>query len=313
MRAVCIGECMVELRPDGEGRYVRGFAGDAYNTAVYLKRTAPAAEVGFLTATGQGGLSGEMRDAWRAEGVGDGLAYAVPGAEPGLYLIELDARGERSFHYWRSASPARRWLSLLAADGGAERLAGADLVYLSGVSLAILPADERAGALDLLKALRGRVGRIAFDLNIRPALWGCLDEARAVLRAALPLADVVRASREDADMLLGPGAPAAQAAALAGFGAAEAVLTLDAAGCIVVAGGRTTAAPGAPARVVDTTGAGDCFNGAYLGRRMQGRAPEAAARFALAVAARKIGWPGAIAPAHLTHPPDADTSQEAAP
>jgi len=53
MRAICIGECMVELRDAGDGLFGRGFAGDAYNTAVYLKRSAPHLAVSFLTATGE--------------------------------------------------------------------------------------------------------------------------------------------------------------------------------------------------------------------------------------------------------------------
>ena len=31
-KAICIGECMVELRPVADGHLKRGFAGDAYNT-----------------------------------------------------------------------------------------------------------------------------------------------------------------------------------------------------------------------------------------------------------------------------------------
>src|ERR1700761_297876 len=116
MRVVCIGECMVELRQTAPGLYARSFAGDAYNTAVYLKRSAPAADVSLLTATGAGGMSAAMRAAWAGEGIDDGLAYTVDGAEPGLYMIELDAAGERSFRYWRSTSPAKQWLRLLLAD-----------------------------------------------------------------------------------------------------------------------------------------------------------------------------------------------------
>ncbi|MDR3511173.1 MAG: sugar kinase [Caulobacteraceae bacterium] len=303
MRVVAIGECMVELRDDGQDRYARGFAGDAYNVAVYLKRTAPAAEVEFLTATGDGRLSQEMRAAWAAEGISDAMAYVAPGYEPGLYMIELDARGERGFHYWRSASAARRWLSLLEADGGAERLAGADIVYLSGISLAILSEPDRIRALGLLRALKRRVGVIAFDLNVRPQLWAGLNEARAAMAPVLAIADVVRASRDDVERLFGVTGSAAQVQALRAAGAAEIALTLDADGCLVLAGGEVTALePPREVTVVDTTGAGDCFNGVYLARRALGDGAIAAAQAALAVAARKVGWSGAIAPVEVTHP-----------
>jgi 2-dehydro-3-deoxygluconokinase len=306
MRAIMIGECMVELTEAGEGRYARGFAGDAYNTAVYLKRTAPETEVEFLTATGEGELSRAMRAAWADEGVSQALAYVAPGLEPGLYMIEQDANGERGFHYWRSASAARRWLRLLEADGGADRLAGADLVFLSGISLAILPTEDRARAIGLLRGLKGKVGRIALDLNVRPALWEGLNEARATLATAMGVADFVRASRDDCECLFATTAPSAQMQALRAAGAGEIVLTLDADGCLVMTGGEVTAIqPLADVKVVDTTGAGDCFNGVYLARRLLGEAPVASAQAALAVAARKVGASGAIAPARVTHPKEA--------
>jgi 2-dehydro-3-deoxygluconokinase len=110
INACCIGECMVELRAAGEGMLRQGFAGDSYNTAVYLKRSAPEIAVHYVTATGTDPMSQAMRAAWFAEGIDDDLAFAVPDRRPGLYMIELDAGGERRFHYWRGESAARRWL-----------------------------------------------------------------------------------------------------------------------------------------------------------------------------------------------------------
>ena len=40
MRAVCIGECMVELRSAGGDAFLRSYAGDVYNTSVYLKNNS---------------------------------------------------------------------------------------------------------------------------------------------------------------------------------------------------------------------------------------------------------------------------------
>jgi 2-dehydro-3-deoxygluconokinase len=42
---------MVELRAVGADTFARSYAGDAYNTAVYLKRSLAEAQVQFLTAT----------------------------------------------------------------------------------------------------------------------------------------------------------------------------------------------------------------------------------------------------------------------
>ena len=115
MRIVCIGECMVEMAPDPEGRYVMGFAGDTFNTAWYLRRALPAGwQVDYATAIGDDATSDQMLAFFRAEGIGTSHVQRLPGAGVGLYLITL-AGAERSFSYWRSASAARR----LAADPAA--------------------------------------------------------------------------------------------------------------------------------------------------------------------------------------------------
>jgi 2-dehydro-3-deoxygluconokinase len=288
--AYCIGECMVELRQAGGGLLAQGFAGDAYNTAVYLKRAAPALAVHFVTATGTDPFSNAMRASWKAEGVLDDLAFAVPNRRPGLYLIDLDDKGERRFHYWRGESAARLWLHSLAQAGGAARLAGAGLVYLSGISLAILTPDERRQALALMRGLRGKVGLLAFDPNYRPALWGSADEARAIIGEAAGLADIFLPSREDLDGLYG-----GDVNALRGFGCKEAAMTADIGQCLVVAGGGEEMVEGAvAAKAVDSSGAGDSFNGAYLAARLAGRTPSEAARAGLAMAAQVVGKPGAV-------------------
>jgi 2-dehydro-3-deoxygluconokinase len=306
MRAICIGECMVELRQSDGDRYVRAFAGDAYNTAVYLKRSAPHLHVAFLTATGEDPLSHAMRNAFAAEGIEDELVFTAKGHEPGLYMIELDSMGERRFHYWRSASAARQWFALLMQNGGAERLAGADLLYLSGISLAILPDDgARAEAIDLLAFMKNRVGLIAFDTNVRPALWRDIHAAREAIAPMIEIADILRASREDAALLCGICEPKAQIGALRAGGAHEIVLTLGGEGCIVAAENSETALPASAVKIRDTTGAGDAFTGAYLAARLGDVAPLDAARGALKIASRVVTYPGAIVPAEISHPREA--------
>ncbi len=289
-RAVFIGECMVELSRDPHGTYARSFAGDAYNAAVHLKRCAPSIEVQFVTVTGDDDLSRAMREAWRQEGIDDSLAPAAVGLQPGLYMVEIDAGGERRFSYWRGQSAARGWLS--AAERCADRLAGADLLFLTGVSLAILPPPDRARALDLLDRPEGL---LAFDPNVRPSLWENEAVMRSVIEAAMARADIALPSADDAERLWGPAAPDEHVRHCLALGAGEVALTLGAQGCLVaIAGGPSMAMAAEPARVADTAGAGDAFDGAYLAARLTGESPETAARAGLALAAKVIGKRGAL-------------------
>src|SRR6478736_1951266 len=98
-----IGECMLELQGQAFGAMSQGFGGDTLNTAVYLARCGAAAGIQTYYATGLGedSLSAGMMARWAAEGIDLSLVRRIPGRMPGLYLIEVDARGERSFSYWR--------------------------------------------------------------------------------------------------------------------------------------------------------------------------------------------------------------------
>ena len=110
MRFASIGECMLELSTLGDDNYSMAYGGDTLNTAVYLARLG--VEVDYVTALGDDPLSERMVEAWQAEGVGTRLVLQVPGRLPGLYLIRRDARGERSFYYWRDQAPARELFAL---------------------------------------------------------------------------------------------------------------------------------------------------------------------------------------------------------
>jgi 2-dehydro-3-deoxygluconokinase len=287
---------MVELRPALRNTLGSSFAGDAYNTAVYLKRSAPEIEVQFATALGEDPLSQAMRKAWRKEGVDDALAFAVSGRQPGLYLIETDQAGERRFHYWRGESAAKAWVRELAGHGGAALLEGADLVYLSGISLAILSPGDRSAALDLFRSLRGRVGRLAYDPNHRPRLWDSPRVAREVSEEAIRAADLVLPSQEDLQSLYGIADPERQMQVLLELGAHEVALTAGVGRCLLHDQSTRWIDGDKASTVLDTSGAGDSFNGAYLAARLRGEDPDRAAKAGLTLAAKVVGSRGAIIP-----------------
>lgn len=293
MRVVSIGECMVELTVRPDGAYERAFAGDAYNTAVHLKRLAPDIAVQFATVTGEDELSAAMRQAWAGEGIDASLARRAPGLSPGLYMVDADEAGERRFTYWRGQSAGRRWLTVLEAQ--ADRLAGADLLFMTGVSLGILQPDERGRAIELINRLRSSIGLFAFDPNIRASLWESQAAMKETCEAAIARADILLPSLDDAEQLWGKASPEAQLRLGRALGAGEVALTLGAEGCLVASGdGDTTRLAAAPTVVVDSAGAGDAFDGAYLAARLRGEPPTAAARAGLTLAARVTGWRGAL-------------------
>jgi 2-dehydro-3-deoxygluconokinase len=275
LRTVSIGEAMVELAPLGDGNYRRGFAGDTFNTAWHMAQALQGrAQVGFATRVGQDRIS----DAFVAELAADGLDVSVIGRDPvrqmGLYLIELTGV-ERSFHYWRDSSAARG----LAADQGAltQAFAGAGLIHLSGITLAILPMSDREKLFAALAQARADGARVSFDPNIRPRLWASMDEVRQVIPQVLALTDIALPSFDDETSVWGDVDPKATIARIGAAGVAE-VAVKDGAGPVVVyRDGAITTLPTPPVQGMrDTTGAGDAFNAGYLSARLSGQTPDRA-------------------------------------
>ena len=295
LRVAAMGECMIELRRNAQGDFTAGFGGDTLNTAIYMARLGLAAD--YVTALGTDSFSLAMQAAWQEEGVGIGHVLAVPDRLPGLYMIDTDAAGERRFLYWRESAPARDLFRLPGSPALIEALAAYDLLYLSGISLAVWGEEGRACLLPLLDRLRQRGGRVAFDTNWRPALWPGKEAARAAYRAVLERSDTVLAGVGELRDLFGDPDMPSVLGRLRGFNPREIVVKLDPPGCIVCADGVETAVPAERGIVpVDTTAAGDSFAAAYLAARLRGQSPIQAVRLGHHLAARVIQCPGAIIP-----------------
>lgn len=294
-RVACLGECMMELRTRPDGLLSRAFGGDTLNTAVYLARLG--VPVAYVTALGDDDFSTEMLRDWEAEGVDTAHVRRLPGSLPGLYIIETDAAGERRFLYWRDSAPVRRLFDPAHAAATGAALAGAGLVYLSGITLSLFTGSAREGLFAALVHARAAGARIAFDTNFRLRGWPDLAEARAVYDRMAALSDVVLAGCEDIAALTGEGDPEAVLAWLDRAAVAEAVVKLVRPGCLVRADGRVEEVP-VPVTVtpLDTTAAGDSFAAGYLAGRLAGREPTAAALEGHRLAAAVIAHPGAIIP-----------------
>jgi 2-dehydro-3-deoxygluconokinase len=287
---------MLELTHRDERTLALGFAGDTFNTAAYLVRTAGPAplHVDYLTAVGDDWYSDELLRAIEAEGVGTRAVRRIAGRTPGAYFVRTAPDGERSFTYHRSQAAARELFDGAEGEAVAAALAGYDLVYLSAITLQILAPGARERLWAALEALRTAGGRVAFDSNYRPAAWPSASAAREAIERTWRMTDIALPTLPDERALFGDVDAPACAARLAAWGAGEVAVKDGAAGCLLRHrdGDRLVPAERVE-RVVDTTAAGDSFNGGYLAARLAGAAPEAAARAGHRVAAEVIGRPGA--------------------
>jgi len=293
-----LGECMLELQGPAFGSLRQSFGGDTLNTAVYLARCGGAKlRVHYATALGDDALSAGLLERWAAEGLRTGLVQRLPGRLPGLYLIELDEGGERRFHYWRGQAAARAYFD--GATSALEEQADAlDALYLSGISLAILPPAGRERALALMARMRARGALVAFDNNYRPRLWESPAEARHWYGRAFAAASVALITADDHQALHALPDLASAVRAAQALPVDEVAIKRGALPALVGSGaGEWQEVPTEPvARVIDTTAAGDSFAAGYLARRLTGAPPAQAAAFGNRLAARVIQHPGALIP-----------------
>jgi len=167
--------------------------------------------------------------------------------------------------------PVRR---VVVADNGSTDSTSARALE-NGAELVHEP--ERGYGAACLKALAAHPARIAFHSTFRPPLWPDSTIARRGTEAAWAVTDTALPSPDD-EMAL--------------FGDADAVAGL------VVLDPEVTEGPYPPAEtVVDTTAAGDSFNGAFLAAILAGQGTAPALARGHAMAGRVIGHPGAIMPA----------------
>src|SRR5579859_2093797 len=262
MKVAAIGECMIEFSQSADGAFHRGFGGDTLNTALYLSRLG--VDASYVTALGDDALSEAMLTSWQSEGIKTDLVTRVAGRLPGLYMIERDARGERTFLYWRDRAPARELFD--RADAPLlDRLARFDWLYLSGISLSLYGDSGRARLRELLATTRKNGGKVAFDGNYRPRGWGDAATARRAFTEILPLVDLALPTFEDEQALFGDETLEACIERLRRASIKEIVVKRGAQGCVIADGGDTSdVLPPSVVQPVDTTAAGDSFNAAYL-------------------------------------------------
>jgi 2-dehydro-3-deoxygluconokinase len=288
-----IGEPMIELArsPAGPLTYDRRYGGDTLNTAVYLARLLKPdrARVQYVTRLGDDPLSDWMIGGFEAEGIDCSRIARVKDKRPGLYIIDTDAKGERSFSYWRGEAPARQ---LFEDSSLAHELSDADAIYTSGITLAILSDQGRERLIDLMRRLKARGRVAAFDTNYRAKLWPAPEMAAAWMKQAIAASTHVLPSSDDLDQIFGKEAAAeAWVAKLAALGAEEIVVKTGG-GPVHVRDGTIALARVATPR--DTTGAGDSFNAAYLAARLMGLSVAESVRKAHELASRVIQYPGAV-------------------
>jgi len=303
-----IGECMIELRPNiTNAGYSTStidaqiaYGGDTLNVAVYLARQG--IDVEYVTVLGDDPLSDWMVEQWSANGVGCELVRREERGLPGMYWIDVDESGERSFHYWRLESPARRLINDDERRSRIfEQLSQFDCLYFSGITLSLYREEARTHLFEFLTAYRQDGGKVYFDNNYRSRQWPDISVARVAFEAMYRLTDIALPTANDERLLFGDNSNDEVIERLRSWGIREIVLKRGAKGSLVADDSAVTEVPPVLVRqVVDTTAAGDSFNAGFLAARLGGASPLDAAKNGSRLAAMVVQHRGAIIPREAT-------------
>jgi 2-dehydro-3-deoxygluconokinase len=262
-RFASIGECMIEMAPvELAGDYRLGFAGDTFNTAWYLRALRSDVHTQYVTRVGTDEASQNMLRMMNDAGIDTSNIGKSQSRTVGLYLISLKD-GERSFSYWREKSAARELGKY--PDAIRNSANNADLIYFSGISMAILDDVGRNNLLNTLKDARAAGKTIAFDSNLRPRLWENNAQMTKAVMAAAAVSDIVLPSYDDEVEHFCDLNIEATARRYLDVGAKTVVVKNGGGSVYYSHNGESDHVPVKVAnQVVDTTSAGDSFNAAFF-------------------------------------------------
>ncbi|MGI2172169.1 sugar kinase [Shewanella sp. MF05960] len=298
LKIAIIGECMVELQKKLSG-LKQAFGGDTLNTALYLARLTKGQSIktSYVTALGYDSFSEQMLTAWQAEGIDTSLVLQLAHKNPGLYYIETDDSGERSFHYWRNDSAAKYLFDQPESEHLAEQLLTYDYLLITGITLAILTESGRSKLISLLKEFKRGGGKVIFDNNYRPRLWLNKSQTIAEYQKVLALTDIALLTFDDEVQLYEDTDVQQCIDRTLALGVNELIIKRGAEDCIVIEHNQTSyVAATSVSNIIDTTAAGDSFNAGFLAKRLNHGSASESAYAGHCMAGTVIQYPGAIIP-----------------
>lgn len=246
-----LGDAVVDLLPDGEGKLLQCPGGAPANVAVGIARLGGRSA--FIGLVGDDPFGRFMQKTLADEQVNTEWLRRDPRHRTSTVVVDLDDDGERSFTFMVRPSAD---LFLDAADLPPFR-AGE---WLHVCSIALSAEPSRSATFQAMSAIRLAGGFVSFYPHIRADLWHDEVELRQCLERALACADVVKISVEELAFLTGNAQVHEGLAALMRTCPARLVLvTQGKEGVTAWQGGALTHYPASPVECIDTTGAGDAF------------------------------------------------------
>lgn len=282
---ISIGECMIEFSTNESLGYAevlhKYYGGDTINTAVAAARLG--SKVGYITRVGNDFFKDFLIDSWQAENMDISYVKLVDGYN-GLYFISRQKSGERQVASYRKKSAAT---FILPDDIPEEYIERASIIYSTGITQSLSNSAKEA-VKKAFSIASEKECSVAYDPNYRSQLWS-INDAKETLEEIIDYIDIIFLNAiNDAEKLYGISSPDKIIKHFWDKGISTVVVKLGKAGSTIGYNGEIIHIPACVTTVVDTTGAGDAYNGAFLHGVAAGYTPFESAKLACIDAGMQI-------------------------
>ena len=262
---ITLGELLIDLTQNGEdengnGKFTAFPGGAPANVAVAASKLG--ASTGFIGKVGNDAFGRKLAETLTKEGVDtDGLLVDddVPTT---MAIVSVDPAGEREFTFYRKPGADTQITAAEAVEALSAELP--KVLHVGSLSMTDSPSKEACE--EAVRFAKDKGAIISYDPNYRAALWDTEEHAIEMMKLLLPLADILKVSDEEMEMLTGTKDYSEGCWALAECGISLIMVTLGTDGVFVKYGDFEEHIPGFKVKVADTNGAGDTFLGAMLYR-----------------------------------------------
>ncbi|AJZ89574.1 Fructokinase [Beauveria bassiana D1-5] len=275
-----LGDAVVDLLPDGNGRLLQCPGGAPANVAVGIARLG--GNSGFIGRVGDDPFGRFMQRTLDEEKVNTDFMHLDAGQRTSTVVVNLDEHGERTFTFM-----VRPSADLFLQYDDIPSFSHHQWLHVCSIALSAEPS--RSTTFSAMEQIKKAGGQVSFDPNIRPDLWHNAAELQACLIRALLLADVVKLSVEELIFISGKADLREGIKELAGrYQMSLLLVTQGKDGVLVYYRGEIYHFDARPVVCVDTTGAGDAFVAGLLSGLAAQGLPESEAQLAEIVAQAQL-------------------------
>ena len=292
LKILAIGEVMLEFSKKNNGDFQQSYAGDVYNTLYYLARS-PQFDCALYTAVGNDIYSQQLLNRISENNISTEFIFQHSQKQLGLYLIQNDQAGERSFSYYRNDSAATEMLTFLTSEFE-QSIVTNQVIYLSGISLAILAQPAQQQLIQFLQKCSQQGVQIYFDNNYRERLWTNAQQAQQLFEQLHTIADVLFVTFDDEQKCFGDSNLEATFKRYQDRKGITVIKNSEAPVCVLSANHCQQYPVPFVESIIDTTGAGDTFNAGFMQQYLQTRHIENSCANGADLAGQVIQHRGAI-------------------